>query len=64
MRNVLLVDANSTLFSELLGADKSVCTNDGIYPMDFAINSGKSLVVCGSRFHVLKRGVQIISLCS
>ncbi|XP_058944968.1 death-associated protein kinase 1 [Pocillopora verrucosa] len=23
-----------------LGADKSLCTNDGIYPMDFAINSG------------------------
>lgn len=57
MWNVLFVDVNSIFFLELLGVDKSFCINDGIYFMDFVINSGKFLVVCGFRFYVLKCGV-------
>lgn len=50
MWNVLFVDVNSIFFLELLGVNKSFCINDGIYFMDFVINSGKFLVVCGFRF--------------
>lgn len=36
------------LYSEWLGADKSICNNDGIYAMDFAINAGKYCkLLCG-----------------
>ena len=33
---------------ELLGGDKSICNNDGIYAMDFATNAGKCN--CAVRF--------------
>lgn len=33
---------------ESLGGDKSICNNDGIYAMDFAINAGKYRnLLCG-----------------